>query len=145
MTLSGYHGCKVTAEYGDWRLHSVSMDQDVYIDLAELEPLLKKTVKLHLSDIAWKGKHLPDKFVGENCICCGGERYFGCDPSVPAIVVKGANNPYGLPYRLIDGKHRVQRLWDEGTLEGLFYVLTEDQLMGYTKTRRDRPGNADRP
>ncbi|QIN96758.1 hypothetical protein [Synechococcus phage S-N03] len=121
------------------------MDQDVYIDVSELEPLLMEPVILHLSEVAWKGKHLPDKFVGENCICCGGERYRACDPSFPAIVVKGTNNPYGLPYRLIDGKHRVQKLWDEGTLEAPFYVLTEDQLMDYTRTRRDRPGNANRP
>lgn len=133
MTLTGRHTCKVTAAYGDWRIHEVSMSQYVYINLPDLV-LPKEPVELSLFDIAWKGKHLPGKFKGENCICCQGVRYLDCDTSYPGIVVEGINNPYKLPYRLIDGKHRVQRLRDSGEKTGLFYVLTKDQVMGYTTT-----------
>lgn len=133
MTLTGLHTCKVTAEYGDWRIHDISMGQDVYIDLQDIEHLLTEPVELDLGDIAWKGRHLPQKFIGKNCVCCGGTRYMDCDVSYPGIVVEGINNPYNLPYRLIDGKHRCQKLFDSRVTKGLFYVLTRDTLMDYTR------------
>ena len=133
MTLTGRHTCKVTAAYGDWRIHEVSMGQDVYIDLVKLV-LPKEPTILTLDSVAWKGKHLPDKFTGDNCVCCQGDRYRDCDTSYPGIVVEGISNPYQLPYRLIDGKHRVQKILDSGATSAPFYLLTKREVLLYTDT-----------
>ena len=131
--IEGSHKCSVTNCYGDWRLHEVTMKGTVSLKLSDIEHLLTedRLKEIDLNDVAWKGKHLPDKFVGENCICCNGERYRNCNTSYPGIVLMGVNNPYDLPYRLIDGKHRAQKLKDYGTQKGSFYVLTMCDIKPY--------------
>ena len=120
--LQGTHAGSVSYCYGDWRLNK----QPFTLELSQLTPLLTKErlQTLSLDDIAWKGKHLPSKFTGNNCICCGGARYREADIQYPCIVVEGMSNMYGNKYRLIDGKHRVQKLQGIST----FYVLTWEDI-----------------
>ena len=117
MSLRGYHTLSVTAAYGDWRLHDYSRENHHRINLQALSPLLGEVKELSPADVAWKGMHLPRKFTHDKCICCGGERYHSCNTEYPGIVIPGVNNPYGLPYRLIDGKHRMMKGLN------LFYVI----------------------
>lgn len=123
--IEGSHKCSVTNCYGDWRIHEITMKGTISLKLTDIQHLLTedKLQTLNLSDVAWKGKHLPDKFVGENCICCGGERFLRCDVRFPGIVLVDVNNPYGNKYRLIDGKHRAHKLSSSGHLTSKFYVL----------------------
>lgn len=96
------------------------------INLNDISSLLTedKLQTLSIDDIAWKGKHLPDKFTGKNCICCGGIRYEQADTKYPCIVVEGMENMYGNKYRMIDGKHRIQKL--NTTCQ--CYVLTMEDI-----------------
>ena len=101
------------------------------IYLPDLLPLLTedRLKTLPLADVAWKGKHLPDKFTGENCICCEGKRFRAADTSIPGIVVERMDNPYNNKYRLIDGKHRVTKL-AQSVQEYQFYVLSLSDIHG---------------
>lgn len=123
--LTGNHTATVSYCYGDWRIHAISMGA-LTLDLQSLLPLLTedRLFTVDFEDIAWKGKHLPNRYVGENCLCCDGERYHKADTSFPCILLEGANNPYDLRYRALDGKHRLQRLVDAGETEGPCYVLS---------------------
>ena len=120
--LQGIHTGSVTYCYGDWRLNRVAFK----IDLSDISPLLTedRLQTLSVDDIAWKGKHLSDKFTGKNCICCGGQRYKVADTKYPCIVVEGMENMYGDKYRMIDGKHRIQKL--NSTCQ--CYVLTMEDI-----------------
>ena len=120
--LQGFHKGSVTYCYGDWRLNKHPFE----IELSQLTPLLTedRLKTLSLTDIAWKGKHLPDKFRGENCICCGGVRYREADIQYPCIVVEDMPNMYKNKYRLIDGKHRIEKLSSKADC----YVLTWENI-----------------
>ena len=78
---------------------------------------------IDLKDIAWKGKHLHPWKTGDNCYCCGSVLYHKCDPSYPGIVAYNAPNPYDNKYRMLDGRHRIMKLLDQGHTKGSYYVL----------------------
>ena len=44
------------------------------------------------------------------------------DPRVPGIVVEGMDNPHRLPFRLIDGNHRLAKLRGAGWAQGYEHV-----------------------
>ena len=85
--------------------------------------------RVKLDDIAWKGKHLYPFLSGENCWCCHNQkRYWEADEKYPGIIVKNAPNPYNNKYRMIDGKHRIQKLLLSGKKTGLYYILDYDYI-----------------
>lgn len=48
--------------------------------------------------------------------------------SFPGILVKDCPNPFDLPYRLVDGKHRVERAIAQGQTKSLFNVITYNRV-----------------
>jgi len=90
---------------------------------------------LNLKDVAWWGKHHYPKFCGKKCRCCGGTRYATADVKYPGVVVKDAPNPYGNPYTLIDGAHRMVKNLNLGMDGNWFYVLYWDEVREYLKWR----------
>ena len=76
-----------------------------------------------LSEIAWRGKHHFPYNVGKNCVCCQGQAYLKCDPSIPGIIAYNCPNPYNNKYRMLDGRHRLMRHLFEGKTESKFYVF----------------------
>jgi len=93
-------------------------------------PLLpdKKLKNIKLDDIAWKGKDLYPKKSGNNCYCCRGRKYRNCDVKYPLIIAKNASNPFNDKYRMIDGRHRIQKLLLNGYVESLCYVFDYVEL-----------------
>jgi len=89
--------------------------------------------RLSLRDIAWKGKHFFPYQCGEECFCCGGQRYTTADTSYPGIVLHNAPNPYANDYRMIDGKHRMMKLLLSGVTSSLFYVIEYDEVKDYVR------------
>lgn len=67
----------------------------------------------------------------ECCWCCDGERYFYADISKPGIVLRTDRNPLPMPYRLLDGQHRIWAMQAKGWTEGPFKVVTLDLLKPY--------------
>ena len=116
------HACVITSKVGDWRVG----ETDSYLNLDNISHLLTddRIETLQLSEIAWKGDTLDFDQLGENCYCCGGERYIrGVDLDFPPIVVRNAPNPSGKKYRMIDGKHRMMKMKELGLAHATFYVL----------------------
>ena len=46
------------------------------------------------------------------------------------FLVKNAPNPEHLPYRMIDGAHRITKMVNQGKIKGKFYVLSYQELLG---------------
>jgi len=131
------YGCKVhqyhkaTAnEDGNWELNN---QRFCLIDLKEVAKLLTndKLQTVSLTDIAWKGKHNFPYLSGNKCSCCNGSRYINCDIKYPPIIACNAQNPYNNKYRMIDGRHRIQKMLFSGLTESLFYVFDFDELRPY--------------
>lgn len=124
-----YH--KATAnEDGNWEIDNKKF---CLIDLKQVAKLLNdnRLQKIKLVDIAWKGKHNFPYLSGEKCSCCNGERYINCDIKYPPIIACNAQNPYNNKYRMIDGRHRIQKMLFGGLTENLFYVFNFVELRPY--------------
>lgn len=125
--MNRWHVAGVTSTEGDWRLGGYEKSA---IELKNLMPLLldKKLENIKLDDIAWKGKDLYPKKSGDNCYCCGGKKYRNCDTKYPLIIAKNTLNPFNDKYRMIDGRHRIQKLLLNGYTESLCYVFDYVEL-----------------
>jgi len=124
-----YH--KATAnEDGNWEIDGREF---CLIDLKEVAKLLKddRLDTVQLKDIAWKGKQNFPYQSGNECSCCRGSRYVNCDTKYPPIIAYNAPNPFNNKYRMIDGRHRIQKLLFNGLTESLFYVFDFDELRPY--------------
>ena len=115
-------------EFEDYRLKI--LDIEYIIDNMLTEDRLK-TVKL--KEIAWRNKHHFPYGVGDACVCCNGERYRKCDPSIPGIISYNCPNPYDNKYRMLDGRHRIMRLLFEGKTESKFYVFDFNEIKKFIK------------
>ena len=133
----GVHSCRGPKHsiYGDWRIDG----KDCLLLLEDITDLLTvdKIVTIPHDEIGWKGYDLDHSLLGYNCACCIGFRYARCDPTIPPVIVEGASNPANRKYRLIDGKHRLQKriITDPSTKESRFYVLQysdiKDKLISF--------------
>ena len=128
------HVARLSIREGDWRFKGY---ENSIIELKNLVPLLngKRLENLKLIDIAWKGKNLFPQESGIDCYCCGGKKYRSCDTKYPLIVAKNARNPFNNKYRMIDGRHRIQKLLLNGYTFGLCYVFDISELRPYIEKK----------
>ena len=107
----------------DWEADWTISDEPAYLFMEDILHLLTddRLETVLLSDIAWKGKHNPSLMKQDL-------RYRHADPYIPGIVAFNAPNPYNNKYRMIDGNHRIHKLFSENIKESEFYVLDFNQL-----------------
>jgi len=120
MNFEGqYHDCTIS-EYGDWSISGIPTK----IHLRNIQHLLTedKLREVSFDEIAFKGKHFTN-LRGPMCLCCDGARYYSAKIKFPGILVEGMENPYELKYRMIDGKHRIEKMIDHGKKSSIFYVI----------------------
>ena len=130
-SLTGNHSAKRSCPvYGDWSFNGITGR----IYLKKLKPFLKekRLEKIKIEEIGWKGMYLSDE-ESVNCPCCNGERYTRCDINIPGIVVLNAPNPYDKKYRMIDGKHRIRKMQNNGIIHGSFYVFTYKEIKKFVE------------
>ena len=102
--------CNIDKVYGDWRINK----NEYVFNIALLYPFLKNKKLVKFTDIGWKGKNL--KFN------LNIDRYKAADIGYPCILTEG-QNPYNCKYRMLDGKHRINKMINMGMSESLFYVV----------------------
>ena len=125
-----YTHFEVNDVYGDWTLDG----KEYYLNIKDLLPILNEKTGFHrvpLSDIAWKGFDLDMTLRADNCICCNGNRFRDCNPTIPGILLEGTSNPGGRKYRCLDGKHRIEVLLSYEQTIGTFYILNMDHIRYY--------------
>jgi len=103
---------------GDWHLPPLDRQRTW---LVWIEPLFERTT-------ARPAIQLPFDAVCYRRKCMEEKRLAACDPDVPGLVLEGAANPCGLPYRLIDGNHRLHRQMRAGLREGWFFVFRFEDI-----------------
>lgn len=125
-----------TDEPVDWRIDSFKRiwSGGNLIEIAANAPI--ETIRF--SEICRQDQFQPATSKRECCLCCNGERYFDADVSHPGIVLRTDINPLPLPYRLLDGRHRLWAMQAKGWTEGPFKILTLDQIKPYLKLHHDR-------
>ena len=108
----------------DWERDWSISDQPLHLFMEDILHLLigDNLKNVLLSDIGWKGKH--DLSLMNKSL-----RYKHADPYIPGIIAFNAPNPYNDKYRMIDGKHRIHKLFSENVKESEFYVLDFEKLI----------------
>ena len=130
--MNRWHVAKKTQMDGDWRLEGKECSVIKLKDLVLSDDKLKV---IKLEEIAWKGKNYFPNKCGNNCYCCGGKKYRSCDIKYPLIIAKNIPNPFNDKYRMIDGRHRIQKLLLNGCTESLCYVFDYDELKPFIYVR----------
>eukprot|EP00940_MAST-03C_sp_MAST-3C-sp2_P003455 g3455.t1 len=140
--LVGHHGCTFDFEE-DWR---ITFGVDELVDLSPLWNYIRKhdPIMVDHDKIAWKGMQMIDMIremvqlfrESRN----GGEnhpferrarRYIDAEIRYPGIVVRGAPNPRGLPYRLVDGAHRMAKMkMSTNISKSAFHVIPLELFLG---------------
>ena len=122
--LFGLHTCKKESNFGDWRITDRG---DECIDMAHLRPHLTedRLKTINHSDICWKGEDHKEHNRGY--------KYENCDISFPPIVIHNARNHKNRKYRLIDGRHRMTKMFDQGINESNFYVFEMNEIEKYIR------------
>jgi hypothetical protein len=127
VLFSSSHMANIDSTYGNWRFDD-PLDLDLKIQNSVFSSFIQSMECIDFSLIAWKGKNLKLNQRGSNCICCNGLRYEKCNTKFPGILVKGGPNPFNLPYRLVDGKHRIEKLISRQHERYVFCILSYDKL-----------------
>jgi len=108
MSIKGFHTCK-----NEWEIGGVAKSIRVmkFLDNASLRVV-------NFEDIAVKP--LTDKDTN---------RYRNADTRFPCILAQGVENPLGKEYRMCDGRHRINKLINQGHTDGVFFVISKEQFM----------------
>jgi|TARA_Y100000289_G_scaffold37999_1_gene37423 hypothetical protein len=113
----------------EWRIDSLNrVFVGNIIELAEQAPL----VPIKFSDICRFDMYEVATKKRQCCLCCNGVGMFYADISKPGIVLR-ADNPAKLPYRLLDGRHRIWAMEAQGMTEAKFKVIELAQIKPYLK------------
>lgn len=65
-----------------------------------------------------------------------GPRFDAADMDIPGVVVLHMPNPCKLPYRMIDGRRRLEKLCRAGRQEAWFHILTFAEVEPWIKDVR---------
>ena len=104
------------------------------IELTKQAPL----VTIKFSDICRIDMYEPATHKRECCVCCNGEGMYYADISKPGIVLR-ADNPAQLPFRLLDGRHRIWAMEAQGITKAEFKVVELAEIKPYLKIYYDHP------
>lgn len=115
----------------DWRIDALNRKYNgpSVIDLAKDCPV----EVIEFDKICRTDFFYPVYTTRECCSCCNGESYYYADITKPGIVLKTNRNPLPLPYRLLDGTHRLWAMQAKGWDRGPFRVMTVEQIKPYLK------------
>lgn len=111
----------------EWALDNNAISFIFVHDISVLvSPSHLKVVKF--DDIDYCGLEVYPEQAGLNCNCCGGQKYIDSNISFPCILIDGMNNPNGLRYRMIDGRHRIDKMKFHQMTESKFYVFDYSEV-----------------
>ena len=113
------------AMFGDWALPGREYS---YISTSDLVRALgpgRTPRSIVHSEICAK----PGTWFGINDFI--GTRYEKADPKFPGLLVAGMPNPCQLPYRMIDGRRRLEKLQRRDITQSLFYVFDFSEVLPY--------------
>ncbi len=111
----------------EWALDGNAISFIFVHDISVLvSPSHLKVVKF--DDIDYCGLENYPERAGLNCNCCDGWKYIDSNISFPCILIDGLYCPNGLRYRMIDGRHRIDKMKFNKMTEAKFYVFDYSEV-----------------
>ncbi|MEX0964634.1 MAG: hypothetical protein WDZ52_11410 [Pseudohongiellaceae bacterium] len=103
--------------YGDWALPGRHYSYIALLDLARKHMPGKQAEMIRFSDICAKSG---DWFGGDDF---SGQRYELAETQYPGMIVRAMPNPCDLPYRMVDGRRRMEKMRRGGLDAAQFFVF----------------------
>jgi len=103
--------------FGEWALPERQYSYIALLDLAIKHMPGKQAEQIAFGDICAKPG---DWFGGDDF---SGPRFETAETQYPGLMVRGMPNPCGRPYRMIDGRRRMEKLRRSGVSSGQFFVF----------------------
>ncbi len=103
--------------YDDWALPGRQYSYIALLDLARKHMPGRQAQRVSFSDICGK----PGDWFGVDDFT--GPRYEAADTRYPGMVIHGMPNPCNRPYRLVDGRRRLEKLRRGGADAAQFFVF----------------------
>lgn len=103
--------------FGEWALPGRQYSYIALLDLARKHMPGKQAEEIVFSDICAKPG---DWFGGDDF---SGPRFEAAETIYPGIVIRGMPNPCDRPYRMVDGRRRMEKLRRGGITTGQFFVF----------------------
>lgn len=133
----GKHGCIKITDSEDWTIKGHKQMLDIN-DLFKNAELTKDKLKfIQHKDICWKDMDNPEKRKYKPNTQKINKKYINCNTSYPGILVETSLNPKNRKYRMIDGTHRMAKMYFEDkelySKGSMFYVIDQDTFFKYLK------------
>lgn len=111
-------GCHITTckDGLNWRIMT-NMDHRIPLKLFDDIYYGNQIIELDLDIVSWKCKDKPELKHDEY--------YDSLDTELPCLAVETFINPHVLPFRAIDGSHRLCKLKREGKKTAKFFIISE--------------------
>jgi len=110
--------------------HSFRMDDNDYCFIFVHDLAIKASPshlkEVNFSDIEYAGAEYYPQQSGLNCECCGGKKYINANIYFPGLLVEGLSKKS--KYKLIDGRHRLDKMRINGMTESKFYVFDYSEV-----------------
>jgi hypothetical protein len=110
--------------YGDWALPGLAYAYLNVVRMIRMAPG-RAPQSVPLDAICAK----PADWFGRDDF--SGPRFERADTRVPGLLVQGMPNPCDLPYRLVDGRRRLEKLRRQGMREGPFLVFSYEEARDF--------------
>lgn len=137
-TIQGIHSARNCSKSkpSNWGLFEDDTVKYIFLnDLIEGKEINNDNLILVKHDlICWKGMDDPlNRSIGDH-----EGKYKYCQLKMPGVLVKTTKNPKKLPYRMIDGSHRMAKRYLTQPNEyhygsSLFYVISEETFFKYLR------------
>ena len=109
--------------------HSYRMNDDycfIFVHELAIKASPSHLKEVNFSDIEYRGLEYYPQQSGFNCECCGGRKYINVNIYFPGLLVEGLSEQ--LKYKLIDGRHRLDKMRINGMTKSKFYVFDYSEV-----------------
>jgi hypothetical protein len=110
--------------YGDWGLPGLVC---AYLNLDKLVRWMPQRTPQTIAFDKICAK--PENWSGTNDY--GGQRFRKADVTFPGLLVHGMPNPCKLPYRMIDGRRRLEKMRRAGRVDAEFLVFEFEEVQPF--------------
>lgn len=109
--------------------HSFRINDDycfIFVHELAIKASTSHLKEVNFSDIEYAGSEYYPQQSGFDCECCGGIKYINANIYFPGLLVEGLSEKS--KYKLIDGRHRLDKMRINGMTKSKFYVFDYSEV-----------------
>ncbi|MBT3531004.1 MAG: hypothetical protein HOF74_09680 [Gammaproteobacteria bacterium] len=117
LEVQGFGDVPGHSMFGDWALPGRKYSYLALLDLAKKHMPERKPQKVDFNQICWK----PADWLGGDDF--SGKRFDMADTKYPGLLVRDMPNPCDRPFRMVDGRRRLEKMQRQGLSAGWYFIF----------------------